>query len=56
MSSFDPPLSRTTAGILVIAAALVVAWILHAAATAPMRGVTANAVISATATTRVARP
>ena len=33
MSSFDPPLSRTSAAVLVVAAILVVAWLWYAAAT-----------------------
>lgn len=31
VSSFDPPLSRSTATILIVAAALVMAWVLYAA-------------------------
>jgi len=36
VSSFDPPLSRSTATILIIAAMLVLAWVLYAAQHAPM--------------------
>lgn len=31
MSSFDPPLSRSTAALLVVAAIVVLAWVLYAA-------------------------
>lgn len=37
MSSFDPPLSRRTAALLVLAAILVSGWVLYAAAHAPPR-------------------
>jgi hypothetical protein len=36
VSSFDPPLSRSTATILIIAATLVLAWVLYAAHHSPM--------------------
>lgn len=36
VSSFDPPLSRSTALILIIAAALVFAWVLYAAYHVPV--------------------
>jgi hypothetical protein len=35
MSSFDPPLSRTSAAILAIGAALVLGWVLYSARHAP---------------------
>ncbi|HEX3132943.1 MAG TPA: hypothetical protein VHX44_05090, partial [Planctomycetota bacterium] len=35
VSSFDPPLSRSTATILIIAATLVFAWVLYAAQPIP---------------------
>ncbi len=35
MSSFDPPLSRTTAALLVVGAVLVFAWVVVAAYLAP---------------------
>lgn len=35
MSSFDPPLSRSTAALLVVAAIVVCAWVLYSAHHAP---------------------
>jgi hypothetical protein len=47
MSSFDPPLSRSTAALLVVAAIVVFAWVLYAAHAATMAKTTHSTVESA---------
>lgn len=47
MSSFDPPLSRFSAALLVVAAIVVFAWVLHCAHVASTARITLSTVESA---------